>query len=220
MVEARARGDIVRFSQKLWARAWVANHDGNVSARVGPRRVVCTPTATSKADVVDGTLVVTDTGGRQLAGRMKPPGEFGVHLAVYRVRPDVGAVVHAHPPYATALGVSGRELVTFLPEAVVSLGARVPLVPGTAPGAPAVTALEPFVAAHDAVLVAGNGVWAWGVDVEQAYLRLELVEHLASIAHKAAAWGGPQPLAADVVDKLLEARRKIFGLPGQQAHGR
>ena len=115
--------------------------------------------------------------------------------------------------FATGLGVSGRELVVFLPEAVVSLGARIPLVPLAAPGAAAVTALLPFVEAHDAVLVSANGVWAWGDSVEQAYLRLELVEHLATIAARAAAWGGPHPLPADVVTQCLEARKKAF--PGR-----
>jgi L-fuculose-phosphate aldolase len=210
LIEAKARGEIVRYSEKLWSRGWVANNDGNLSARVGPNRVVCTPTATSKADVTDALLVVTDFGGKQLAGRRKPFGELGIHLAAFRARADVAAVVHAHPPYATALGVSGRELVCFLPEAVVSLGARIPLVPLAAPGGPAVTAIEPFFAPYDAVLVAGNGVWAWGDSVEQAYLRVELVEHLARIAHEAAAWGGPQPLPKEMLTQLLEARKKAF----------
>lgn len=210
LVEAKARIEMLRFAQKLWSRGFVANHDGNISARVGPNRVVCTPTATSKADVNDGNLVVTDLGGKQLAGRAKPFGELGIHLGAYRGRADVAAVVHAHPPFATALGVSGRELVSFLPEAVVSLGARIPLVPMAPPGTFAVAAIEPFFAAYDAVLVAGNGVWAWGDDVEQAYLRVELVEHLATIAHHAAAWGGPQSLPGEMIEKLLEARKKAF----------
>jgi L-fuculose-phosphate aldolase len=210
LIESKARGELVRYAQAMWQRGWVANHDGNLSARVGPNRIVCTPTATSKADVSDAVLVVTDNGGKQLAGRRKAFGELGMHLAVYRGRSDVAAVVHAHPPHATALGVSGRELHCFLPEAVVSLGTRVPLVPLAAPGSPAVAALEPRIAGFDAVLVAGNGVWAWGEDVEQAFLRLELVEHLARIAHDAAAWGGPQPLPGDLVEKLLEARKKAF----------
>jgi len=210
VVEAKGRGDIVHYSQKLWQRGWVANHDGNLSVRVGPNRLVCTPTATSKADIEDGDLIVTDASGKQLAGKSKPFGEFGVHIGVYHNRDDVTAVVHAHPPFATALGVSGRELVTFLPEAVVSLGTRVPLVPLSLPGAPSVTAIEPFFAKYDAVLVAGNGVWTWGDCVEQAYLRMELIEHLASIAHRASAWGGPQLLPADMIEKLLEARKKAF----------
>ncbi len=210
LVEAKARLEIVRYSNALWTRGWVANHDGNISARVGANRVVCTPTATSKADVVDSLLVVTDLGGKQIAGRKKAPGEFGIHLAGYRARGDVSAVVHAHPPFATALGVSGRELVCFLPEAVVSLGAKVPLVPLAAPGGPAVSAMEPFFAPYDAVIVAGNGVWAWGESVEQAFLRVELVEHLARIAHEASAWGGPQGLPQEMVTQLLDARKKAF----------
>lgn len=213
MMEARVREEIAHYSALLARRGWVANHDGNLSARIGTNRLVCTPTATHKEKIRHDGLITTDSTGRQISGRGKPFSEYALHLAVYRARADVGAVVHAHPPYATALGVSGRELVSFLPEAVVSLGVRIPLVPLAQPGAPAVTALEPFVGKFDAVLIAGNGVFAWGDDVEQAYLRLELVEHLATIASHAVAWGGPQPLPQDMVEKLLEARKKAF--PGR-----
>jgi L-fuculose-phosphate aldolase len=214
MNEARLREDIARYAVHMAERGWVANHDGNLSARVAPARFVCTPTATSKRAVRADGLVVTDATGRQLGGRGKPFSEYALHLAVYRARPDVGAVVHAHPPFATALGVSGRELVSFLPEAVVSLGTRIPLVPLALPGAEAVAAMAPFLASFDAVLVAGNGVFAWGDDVEQAFLRLELVEHLATIAAQAERWGGPHPLPQAMVDKLLEARRKAFPAKG------
>ena len=213
MNEARVRDEIARACARMAARGWVANHDGNVSARISPSRLVCTPTATAKEVVDADSLVVTDAAGRKTGGRGSPFSEYALHLAIYRARADVGAVVHAHPPFATGLGVSGRELVSFLPEAVVSLGVRIPLVPLAMPGAPAVAAAEPFFAKFDAVLVAGNGVFAWGDDVEQAYLRLELVEHLATIASRAAAWGGPQPLPQDMIEKLLEARRKAF--PGR-----
>ncbi len=209
-MEARVREEIVRACELFARRGWVANHDGNVSARLSPQRIVCTPGATAKSAVRANELVVTDAAGRQVSGRGKTFSEFALHLAVFKARADVGAVVHAHPPFATALGASGRELVTFLPEAVVSLGAKVPLVPLAAPGAAAVKALEAFVQTHDAVLVAGNGVWAWGDDVEQAVLRLELVEHLATIATHAQVWGGPQTLPQDMVTALLEARKKAF----------
>ncbi|MDP3278016.1 MAG: class II aldolase/adducin family protein [Deltaproteobacteria bacterium] len=211
LVESRARTELVRHGVALWTKGWVANHDGNLSARVSDDRLVCTPTATSKRDLDERHLVVTDTSGAQISGSKKPFGELNIHLAVYRARPDIAAVVHAHSPYATALGASGRELACFLPEAVVSLGARVPLAPLAAPGPGAVTAIEPLIAKFDAVLVQANGVWAWGVDVEQAFLRLELVEHLACIAHHAQSWGGPQPLPQDMLERLLEARRKAFG---------
>lgn len=213
-METRIREEVVRASHKMAARGWVANHDGNASARVAANRFVCTPTATAKDRVRAQDLVVTDAGGKQLSGRGRAFSEYALHLAVYKAREDVRAVVHAHPPFSTALGVSGRELLCFLPESVVSLGTRVPLVPLAAPGAPAVSAIGPFLKDFDAVLIAGNGVFAWGEDVEQAYLRLELVEHLAVIASHASAWGGPQPLPQDMVEKLLDARKKAFPRKG------
>ena len=213
-METRTREDIVRACGHLAARGWVANHDGNVSARASAQRYLCTPGATHKSALRAQDLLVTDAAGKILSGRGKTFSEYALHLAAYRARKDVAAVVHAHPPYATALGASGRELVTFLPEAVVSLGAKVPLVPLAAPGAAATKALEPFLAAYDAVLVAGNGVFAWGDDVEQALRRLELVEHLATVATHAQVWGGPQALPQEMVAALLEARKKAFPAKG------
>ena len=212
-METRTREEMIRACGYLVTRGWVANHDGNVSAKSSPQRYLCTPGATHKGAIRAQDLLVTDAAGKQLSGRGKTFSEYALHLAVYKSRKDVTAVVHAHPPFATALGASGRELVTFLPEAVVSLGAKVPLVPLAPPGGAAVKALEPFLAAYDAVLIAGNGVFAWGDDVEQALLRLELVEHLATIATHAQAWGGPQPLPQDLTATLLEARKKAF--PGR-----
>lgn len=213
-MEARVRDEIARVCGLMAQRGWVANHDGNVSARTSPSRFVCTPTATAKGVIRAQDLLATDLQLKVLSGRGRPFSEYALHMAAYKARGDVKAVVHAHPPYATALGVSGRELVPFLPEAVVSLGARIPLVPMSAPGAPSVTAMEPFFAKFDAVLVAGNGVFAWGDDVEQAWLRLELVEHLATIASHAAPWGGPHPLPQDVAEAALAARKKAFPQKG------
>jgi L-fuculose-phosphate aldolase len=209
MNEAAARRDLVRYSRQMHAAGWVANHDGNLSARVGQDRIVCTPTAFSKLDVGPDDLVVCGTDGRQRSGAHKPFSELGLHRAVYDARPDVRAVVHAHPPFATAFGVSGRPVPhPFLPEAVVSLGAELPVVPLTAPGDAAVKALKPFVRRCDAVLMAGNGAFAWGPDLETAWLRLELVEHLCRIAHAALPLGGPALLPADLVADLLGKRAK------------
>ena len=212
MNEARARRDLVRYSRDMHGAGWVANHDGNLSARITRDRIVCTPTAFSKADIGAEDLVVVDGEGRKLAGAHRGFSELALHLVIYGARPEVRAVVHAHPPYATAFGVSGRPLPhPFLPEAVVSLGAEIPTVPLTAPGKPGAAALRPFVRRCDALLVAGNGAWAWGPDLETAWLRLELVEHLCRIAHAAAPLGGPTPLPADVLSPLL-AKRRSAGL--------
>ncbi len=210
MNERALREQVVEYARRLHARGWVANHDGNVSARLGAGRIVSTPTATSKAQVTSESLVLVDDAGERISGPAKPPGEIGLHLAVYARRPDVGAVVHAHPPAATALACAGSRLLEkpFMAEAVVSLGAAIPTVPFALPGREACAALAPFLAEHDAVLLANHGVLACGVDVEQAYLRLELVEHLARVALDAERVGGVKPLPEAALPALLEARRK------------
>ena len=210
MIGRGPRGELVAVSHELHRRGWVANHDGNVTARLAADRFLATPTATSKRRVDERTLIEVDGAGKVVGGSGKPFGELGLHLAIYQRRDDVGAVVHAHPPYATALAVSGSRLLErpFIAEAVVSLGASVPTVPFASPGASAREALLPFVADHDAVLIANHGALAWGADLEQAYLRLELVEHLARIATLAQATGGPAYLPDSAIAPLLEARSK------------
>ncbi len=215
--EHRLRREVVRVARLLWSRGWVANHDGNVTARLSEGLFVSTPTALSKRLVEHDSLLLMDVSGRKVRGALAPFSERGLHLVVYRHRTDVGAVVHAHPPHATARAVVGLALPCFLPEAVVSLGAEVPLVPFAPPGPEAERALAPFVEDYDAVLLERHGVLAWGEDPEQAFLRLELVEHLAHIASLAAPHGGVRPLPSEVVSKLLLARvRAGLGTEGRR----
>ena len=210
MNERSLRAELAEVATRLHARGWVANHDGNVTARVGTDRFLATPTAVSKRRIEASALLVVDARGERLSGSGKPFSEIGLHLTVYGNRPDVAAVVHAHPPCATGLACAGARLLErpFLPEAVVSLGPVIPTVPFAPPGRAACEALAPFVAGHDAVLLASHGVLAWGADLEQAYLRLELVEHLARIALEAERAGGLRPLPDAALGPLLEARRK------------
>lgn len=203
------RHEVARYARKLHAAGWIANHDGNVSARAGHGRIVITPTSISKADADEATLVLVDLGGRVLEGTKKPPSEVELHLAVYRARPDVEAVIHAHPPTATGFGVAGVELGTPpLPEAVVSLG-KIPSAPFAMPKAPeAAHGVAKLAAEHDAMLLPGNGALTLGETLEQAYLRMELVEHCAKIELVARQLGGARSLGAEQVASLLEARRK------------
>jgi L-fuculose-phosphate aldolase len=212
VTERALRDAIATCAVRLHARGWVANHDGNVTARLGAGRVLATPTATSKAAITAAGLLVVDEDGKKLSGEGKPFSELGLHLTVYKNRGDVNAVVHAHPPAATGIACAGSSLLErpFIAEAVVSLGPSLPTVPYAPPGAAACAALAPFVLEHDAVLLANHGVFAWGADVEQAYLRLELVEHLAQIALHAEKVGGVRPLPESSLGALLEARRKAF----------
>jgi len=202
------RHQIADVARHLHTRGWVANHDGNVTARDGAR-FVATPTATSKRLISDRELIEVDAKG-QVIGHGKVFGEIGLHLTIYERRPDVNCVVHAHPPNATAISASRQNPIElpFIAEALVSLGPRIPKIPYAQPGDAARAALAPWCELVDAVLLGNHGVFAWGADPEQALLRLELVEHLARIAIAAAPLGGIEPLPDSAIAPLLAARAK------------
>ena len=158
----------------------------NVSARLADNvRFMATPTAESKRLIEPHDNIVVDIEGKRLSGRRRLFSEWHLHAVCYRARPDVNAVIHAHPTNATALGLTGGNLgVPALPEMVVSLGANIPTLAYALPK----SAAQEAELAHaltdgdaDGVLLAGNGVIAVGVDLEQAFLRLELIEHYAGI---------------------------------------
>jgi len=214
------RRELVLVAHDLHAEGWVANHDGNATARLTRGRFLITPTAVSKRSIDESMLVVVDAQGRKVSGRMKPFSEVGLHLTVYAERPDVAAVVHAHPPTATGLAWAGVPLDQPLaPEPVVSIGPDVPTVPYAPPRAQAEAALRPFARTHNVVLLANHGVLSWGPDLETAYLRMELVEHMARCALVAHQVGGGKPIPNGDVEALVAKRRKA-GLepPGFQDH--
>jgi L-fuculose-phosphate aldolase len=203
------RMQVAETSRQLHTAGWCANHDGNVTARDG-NRYIATPTATSKRLVNEKDLLEVDGKGQVVRGTGKVFGEISLHLAIYERRPDVGAVVHAHPPYATAIAASRTNPIErpFIAEAVVSLGPVIPKLPYAQPGAPARAALAPWCELVDAVILGNHGVIAWGKDCEAALLRLELVEHLAKIAIAAQPLGGVEPLPDSALQPLLAARAK------------
>jgi L-fuculose-phosphate aldolase len=204
------RREIVQYAHKVYAKGWVANHDGNLSVRLGPNRILVTPTAMSKGDIKEGDLVVVNDAGEKVSGKRRSFSEMALHNAVYGHRQDVQAVVHAHPPFATAMSVAGMGIdKPILAEAVVSLGARIPLVPFAMPKTPAWTqGVAQGCQTADALILENHGVIAYGDSLEQAFLRLELVEHLATIMHHSMAFGGPRTLDDAHVAPLLAARRK------------
>ncbi len=189
---------------------WVANHDGNISLRLTGKRLLITPTAYSKLDVDDGSLIIVDMNGKVLEGRKKPFSELELHLAAYRARPEVEVVLHAHPPTASGFGVAGLELgPVVMPELIVSLGDRIPTLPRAMPKTPeAVKNVEAAAAQYDAMLLSCNGALTLGADLSQALLRMELVEHYAKILIAAQQLGRVEPLPPGDVARLLEARKK------------
>lgn len=208
--EERARAELVRYAHRLYERGWVANHDGNLSIRVSPDRIVTTPTAVSKGDIRPEWLIGVDLEGKKLEGTRRPFSELALHLKVYRERPDVRAVVHAHPPTACGFAVAGIEPdPCMMPEAVVSIGERIPMTPLALPfGEEGAEALTGLTQDFDAVLLAHHGVFTWGDDLEQAFLRLELVEHLSRIHLVAQQLGQVRRLPEARVQALLERRTK------------
>lgn len=185
--------------------------EGNLSARVGPDRVLTTPAGADKGELVAHELSLVDLGGRRLDGPA-PSTELEMHLAIYRIRADIGSVVHGHPPYATAFAAAHRALdACVLPEVVVSLGC-VPLSAYGTPSTPEVSiAVGALARDHDALLLRNHGAVAMGADVRRAFYVLETVERLAQITWLAEALGGARPLDREQVAQLM-AVRGVYGL--------
>jgi len=207
--EEEQRREILRYSHQIYDKGWVANHDGNLSVRLTEQRMLCTPTAISKGDLSAEMLIVVDKNGKVLEGTRRSFSEFALHRAAYRARPDIACVIHAHPPTATGFCVANRSLGEhFMAEPVVSLGTRIPLIPFFAPKDPALEKeIERALVEADVLMMANHGVLAVGGSFEQAFLRLELVEHLAKIALVAHQLGGAVPIPANIVEKLAQKGR-------------
>ena len=200
------QNEIVKYSQKLDQKGFGANHDGNISAKLDDT-ILATPTAVSKGNITSEIIITLDNDGKKISGIGKPFSEIKLHLAAYETREDAKAVVHAHPPFSTARGLAGLELIPNIPEAIVSIGDLVPVVSFTMPGSAAsIDTIKQAFQAHDVVMIAGNGVLAVGDSVEQAYLRLELVEHLAKIQFYANQMAAPLVLSDENIQKLLDKR--------------
>lgn len=207
-----ARREIVRVARRLYQRGLVAGSDGNVSVRLSESRILITPAGASKVDVSEDDIVEIDIDGRVLDGRGRPSSEVAMHLAAYRRRADVGAVVHAHPPVATAFAVAGESLdERVLPEIVFLVG-RVPLVPYARPGSSELAErLEPFLADHDAFLLANHGATTVGPTLELAHQRMESLEHAARILLLARLLGRVNALSPEAIEELLLARQRTYG---------
>lgn len=202
------RDEIVLVCRRLYERGLVAGPDGNVSVRQDDGAILVTPSALSKVDVTPDDLVVVTLDGRVREGRHAPSSELLMHLRIYQRRPDVGAVVHAHPPAATGFAVAGEAFMApVLPEVILQLG-EVPLVPYATPGSARLAdAFEPFLANHDGFLMANHGATTVGPSLVAAHQRMESLEHAARILYAARAIGGVHELsAADV--QSLSARRE------------
>ena len=207
--ETQARHDLAQFGKKLHEAGHVAATDGNLSVRLDDGRILATPTGMSKGMMHPEDMVIVDLEGQKCCGERNPSSELGMHLLIYRTRPDINAVVHAHPVTATGFAAAGMSLEEpLVSEIVISLGA-VPLAKYGTPGTPELCdALSPFVPDYDAILMANHGVVTYGKTLMDAFMKMETVEHFAQITLIVGQLGSASPIQKDKLAALLDARTR------------
>ena len=212
--EEKHRREICIAGRWMYEKGYIVACEGNLSVRLENDRILTTPTCMNKGMLAPEDLVVTDLDGKQITGDRKVSSELAMHLLFYRMRPDVNAICHAHPPTATGFAVAGRSLnKALLPEVIVGLG-QIPLVQYATPGTPELSAaIEPFVPHYDALLLANHGAVTCGPDLLTAFFRMETIEHSAKITLAAEMAGEPMMLSSREVAKLMAARPRYFVAP-------
>ena len=215
--ELEIRKSICEIGSRIYKNGFVAANDGNISVKAGSNEFYCTPTGVSKGYLTPDMILKVDSQGNLLEPneKFRPSSEFKMHLRVYEERSDVRAVVHAHPPYATAHAVAGLPLDFYLmPEAVISLGT----VPLTKYGTPSTMEIPDAISSalqdHDAVLLQNHGALSVGDSLIHAYYKMETLEYDAKISFLAGQLGGGKELTPEQIEKLMEVRRKM-GVAGR-----
>jgi len=210
--EETLRTGIVEVGRRLYSRGYTASNDGNISVRLDRERLLMTPKSVCKGFMTPEMMCITDLDGRKLAGDRDPSSEMQMHLEVYRQRPDVQAVVHAHPPIATGFAVAGIPLDrAVLAEVVTTLGS-VPIAEYATPSTKELPeAVRKYVKAHDGMLLANHGALTLGSDLFSAYYKMETIEHFAKISLVARLLGGERLLSRDEVNRL-QGLRGMYGI--------
>ncbi len=213
--EAEAiKAEIVDVGRKLWQRAYVDGNGGNISYRLGENAVLCTPTLVSKADLTPEDLCLVDVEGKQVAGCRPRTSEILMHVEIYKAVPEARAVVHCHPPHATAYAITGRVPPTcVIPESEVFIG-KVALAPYETPGTQAFAeAVLPFVKNHNTILLANHGIVCWADTVTHAEWYAEVVDTYCHTLMLAAQLGAPLThIPPDKTADLLAIKKRL-GLP-------
>ena len=207
--------EICEVGKKIYNLGFVAANDGNISVKVGPNEFYCTPTGVSKGYMTPDMIIKVDADGNKIEGKLNPSSEIKMHMRVYKERPDVNAVVHAHPPVATAFTVANVPMDQYiLPEAILTIGN----VPTCAYGTPSTMeipdSLMPYIQQHDAFLLKNHGALTVGNTLMRACFTMEEVEFNAKINLYARQLGSVDEIPCAELEKLMELRKK-FNLPGK-----
>lgn len=217
MKNTEIRAQICDICYKMWQLGWVAANDGNVSVKLGDDRFLATPTGMSKAFITPEKLLLINGRGEIVEAQegLRPSSEIKMHLRCYAERPDVGAVIHAHPPGATGFAVAHKPMDMYnMIEDVAAIGS-VPLTPYGTPSTYEVPeAIAPYLAEHDVMLLENHGALAVGADPITAFYRMESLELWAKITINAVILGGSHDISRENIDKLI-ALRKYYGVTGK-----
>ncbi len=205
--ESQHRNDIIEICKRVYSNRWVASNDGNISIRIGPNAVLCTPTGMSKGYLTTDQLVKVDMDGNKLEGELEASSEVKIHLDVFKNKEGINSAVHAHPPYSTAYAVAGIPLdQCVIPEIIVSLGS----IPLTKYGTPSTMEIpdniRDYLGDYNAFLLENHGAFAIGGDVYQAYYRMESMELFARISLLAQTLGNVNTIKEENVQKIMDMR--------------
>lgn len=204
--------EIIEVGKRIYNRGYVASNDGNISVRIDDERVLITPTGISKGFMTPDDLIIINLEGKLINGKRKQSSESNMHLQIYKDRPDINSVCHAHPPYSTGFAVAGIPLdKMILPEVIISLGI-IPIVEyGTTGTEELYGQISKYIKNYDAFLLANHGALTIGNSILNAYHRMETLEHAAQIQFIAHQLGKVNSLKKNQVDQLIDLREK-FGI--------
>ncbi len=208
-LEIDLRRQMVRIARSMHRLGYTPATAGNLSVRLDAQRILSTPTGCSKSRLKTADLVIVDMEGNRLSGFRNVTSEIGMHIAVYRTRHDVHAIVHAHPPIATAFAACRKPLDQPICSEIMMSTGLVPLAEYATTGTAEVGAsLAPFLPAHDAILLANHGLLTYGETLMDAFMKTETVEHFAQVCLAARQLGGAIPLDGSDLEKLQRARAR------------
>ncbi|MDR3318729.1 MAG: class II aldolase/adducin family protein [Clostridiales bacterium] len=215
--EFEVKKEICEIGKRIYNQGMVAANDGNVSVKIAPGEFLCTPTGVSKGFMTPDYICKVDDTGKVIQANkgFKPSSEIKMHMRVYRERPDVMSVVHAHPIFATSFAIAGIPLTQpIMPEAIITLGC-VPIAEYGTPSTDEIPdAVSKYLQHFDAVLLENHGALTYSDSLLNAYHKMESVEFYAKLLFNARLLGGPKELSQAQVERLYEIRRQ-FGLKGK-----
>jgi len=210
--EWQVRRDIVNIGKKIYDKDFVAATDGNISARINGNRFLITASGTCLGELKPDELIFIDSEGKKLSGSGVPTGELSMHLAAYRERPDIHAVIHAHPPITTGFTVAGESLAQcIIPEVVLIFGIIPTTEYATISTDEGAEVIRKLIKNHDALILDRHGTLTVGTNLTKAFHKLEKVEYCARVTLTAHQLGQVKKLSATEIEKL-EAVRKNYGL--------